>query len=259
MTPCASLLIWYRSAISSDFGTAGRSERFRVSLGLCSDPSLPVWSLSQAREWEGLTQHSSPPTQCNPFWSPLLFMLYWSKELPNPLPNPPPALTHRHTHPRRHTQTLQTKQNSWNCSDWRGPLRKRGHREWGETTTEKEGGGVKERKKNIYRINFSEFHWLHKLLWSCYTPSPRPAPPPLCCLLPTLETMTVIIEGRENRGGDWERSTGIRERRAYHKWEACTSWYTNTKQNTTGKHYKQKRTEDLRYQILLLSPNLCLS
>lgn len=147
-------------------------------------------------------------------------MLYWSKELPNPLPNPPPALTHTNTTNQR---------NSWNCSDWRGPLEKEGSQGAGWDNYRKEKKkSERGKKKNIYRSNPSEFLWLHELLWSCYTPSARPTP--LRCLLPTLETMTFITEGGENRGGDWEKSTGIREGRAYRKWEACTSWYINARQ-----------------------------
>lgn len=79
-------------------------------------------------------------------------------------------------------------------------MRKRGHRERGETTTEKKKkkSEREKKKKNIYGSNPSEFHWLHELLWSCYTPSARPTP--LRCLLPTLETMTFIIEGRGEQG-----------------------------------------------------------
>lgn len=53
-------------------------------------------------------------------------------------------------------------------------MRKRGHRERGETTTEKKKRAKKE--KNIYGSNAPEFHWLYELLWSCYSLSTRPAP-----------------------------------------------------------------------------------
>lgn len=86
---------------------------------------------------------------------PLVYALLIKGAAKSPTkPSPSP-----HTHTPTHTQTPHTKQNSWNCSDWRGPLRKTGHREWGETTTEEKKKRVKG-GKNIYRINLSEFHWL---------------------------------------------------------------------------------------------------
>lgn len=108
-----------------------------------------------------------PHTQCNPFWSPLLFMLYWSKELPNPLPYPPPALTHTHWH--KHTPSKIAGTAQIGGAPWESRVTGSGVRQLQKRKTSERGW-------NIYRINLSEFHWLHKLLWSCYTPSARPAP-----------------------------------------------------------------------------------
>lgn len=101
-----SLLIWSLNAISTDFGTAGWNERFREFLLASAVIPACLSALDPRPESERTWLSTPPPIQCSPFWSPLLFMLYWSKELPNPLPNPPPALTrthiYTHTHPHKH-------------------------------------------------------------------------------------------------------------------------------------------------------------
>lgn len=106
------LLIWYPCAISPDFGTAGRSERFREFLLASAVIPACLSALyprpKSERAWLSTPPYTHTHTQCNPFWSPLLFMLYWSKELPNPLPNPPPSPhTHKHHKPSKIAGTAQ--------------------------------------------------------------------------------------------------------------------------------------------------------
>lgn len=118
-----SLLIWSLNAISTDFGTAGWNERFREFLLASAVIPACLSALDPRPESERTWLSTPPPIQCSPFWSPLLFMLYWSKELPNPLPNPPPALTrahiYTHTHPHKHRKpskivgTAQTGGGAW--------------------------------------------------------------------------------------------------------------------------------------------------
>lgn len=141
-----SLLIWSLNAISTDFGTAGWNERFREFLLASAVIPACLSALDPRPESERTWLSTPPPIQCSPFWSPLLFMLYWSKELPNPLPNPPPALTRTHIYTHTPTQAPQTKQNSWNCSDWGGLEKERSGR-GGAYNWRKEKKQVKVKKK----------------------------------------------------------------------------------------------------------------
>ena len=133
-----------------------------------------------------------PPCTMQPILKPpLVYALLIKGAAKSPTkPSPSP-----HTHTPTHTQTPHTKQNSWNCSDWRGPLRKTGHREWGETTTEekkKEWKGGKTSTESISLNSIGSQAAVVLLHAKC-------PPCPLRCLLPTLETMTVIIEGEQGR------------------------------------------------------------
>lgn len=199
-----SLLIWSLNAISTDFGTAGWNERFREFLLASAVIPACLSALDPRPESERTWLSTPPPIQCSPFWSPLLFMLYWSKELPNPLPNPPPALTRTHIYTHTPTQAPQTKQNSWNCSDWGGLEKERSGR-GGAYNWRKEKKQVKVKKKKIYRSKSPEFHWLCELLWFCYSLSARPAPFP--AFFPTLETMTFVMGG-VGVGGEQGRRQG---------------------------------------------------
>lgn len=82
----------------------------RVSLGLCGNPSLPVCSLSQDREREGLTQHSSPPHNATHFEAPscLCFTDQRSCQIPyQTLPQPSHTHTHKHHKPSKIAGTAQ--------------------------------------------------------------------------------------------------------------------------------------------------------
>lgn len=103
-----SLIIWYRNAISPDFWNSWEKwEIQRVSLGLCGDPSLPVCSLSQAREWEDLTQHSSPHTMQPILKPPLVYALLIKGAAKSPTKPSPSPHTHPHTNTTNHAKKLE--------------------------------------------------------------------------------------------------------------------------------------------------------
>lgn len=203
--------------------------------------SLPACLLSvPGQRARGPDSALLPPHTMQPILKPpLVYALLIKGAAKSPtIPSPSP---HTHTPTQTHTQ-----QNSWNCSDWRGPLRKQGHREWGETTTEK-----KNEWKRVKHLQ-NQSLWIPLAAQAAVVLLHAKCPPcPLCCLLPTLETMTVIIEG-ENRGGDRERGTGIRKgglivnERAAHPGTPMP--------NSTGKHWWKCET-----LVGLLFPNLCFS
>lgn len=201
-----SLLIWSLNAISTDFGTAGWNERFREFLLASAVIPACLSALDPRPESERTWLSTPPPIQCSPFWSPLLFMLYWSKELPNPLPNPPPALTrahiYTHTHPHKHRKPSKIVGTAQTGGVGVGGLRKKGQGEEGHITGEKKKTKWKLKKK-IYRSKSLEFHWLCELLWFCYSLSARPAPFP--AFSPLWKLWHLLWGGwGENRGGGEE-------------------------------------------------------
>lgn len=191
------LLIWYQNAISQDFEQLGEVWDSELLLASAVIP-VCLSALCPRPESERAWLSTPPPHTMQPILKPpLVYALLIKGAAKSPtIPSPSP---HTHTLTQTHTQ-----QNSWNCSDWRGPLRKQGHREWGETTTEK-----KNEWKRVKHLQ-NQSLWIPLAAQAAVVLLHAKCPPcPLRCLLPTLETMTVIIEG-ENRGGDWERGIGIR-------------------------------------------------
>lgn len=150
------------------------------------------------------------------------------------------------TKPSPSPHTPQTKQNSWK---W-GPLEKEGSQGagWDNYRKERGDGGASTEAIPLNSIGCV----------SCCGPVTLRAPTLTAPLsLPPSHSGNYDIYYRgevENRGGDSERSTGIWEGRAYHKWEACTSWYTNT---TSGKHgwkYTSQSRQELWLWTLIRSP-----
>lgn len=210
-----SLLIWSLNAISTDFGTAGWNERFREFLLASAIIPACLSALDPRPESERTWLSTPPPIQCSPFWSPLLFMLYWSKELPNPLPNPPPALTRTHIYTHTPTQAPQTKQNSWNCSDWGGLEKERSGR-GGAYNWRKEKKQVKvKKKKNLQK----QIPWIPLAVWVAVVLLQSECPPcPISCLFPHSGNYDICYGGGggggegwgENRGGGRETGTRVK-------------------------------------------------
>lgn len=152
--------------VRADLGTAGSSKSFRVSLGLCCNPSLPACLLSIPGRGVRGPDSALPLHTMQPILKPPLVYALLIKGAAKSPTDPSPSL---------HTNTTKPSKIVGSCADCgEAPLRKRGHRERDETTKEKRI--VKKKRKNIYGSNPSEFYWLHKLLWLCYTPSAGPAP-----------------------------------------------------------------------------------
>lgn len=143
---------------------------------------------------------SAPPPATPPIFKPFLFMLSWSKALPETPPNPP---TGTPAYPQPHTSTRSQENGPARCR-WGWPRASWGG-SWGWDDRQ---GGKRKGENNKHGSNPSELLWLNGSLWSCYTlchPDPPPSP-----AAGNYDGQGKREEGREGqREGGWEKRVSV--------------------------------------------------